>query len=191
MIISVEASEKTSNEFLNNLKLNSFSNIYFFNKAISDKDDESITFNESDNDWESSQSHSQFKIASTTIIKTIKIDSVIKNYEIDDYQIIIKLDVEGNELKAIEGSINLIIQKSPLFIIELSKYIFDNNENIEYLKNFLIKYDYSIYNLNKKKMNLSEILSKLNQLEDKYKTIGNYYLIKNSSKSLDHFISNE
>ena len=64
-------------------------------------------------------------------------------------------------------------------------------ENIEYLKNFLIKYDYSIYNLNKKKMNLSEILSKLNQLEDKYKTIGNYYLIKNSSKSLEHFISNE
>ena len=191
LIISVEASEKTSNEFLNNLKLNSFSNIYFLNKAISDKDDESITFNESDNDWESSQSHSQFKIASTTIVKTAKIDSVIKNYEIDDYQIIIKLDVEGNEIKAIEGSINLIIQKSPLFIIELSKYIFDNNKNIEYLKNFLIKYDYSIYNLNKKKMNLSEILSKLNQLEDKYKTIGNYFLIKNSSKSLEHFILNE
>jgi hypothetical protein len=40
-------------------------------------------------------------------------------------------------------------------------------------------------------MNLSEILSKLNQLEDKYKTIGNYYLIKNSSKSLEYFISNE
>ena len=119
LIISVEASEKTSNEFLNNLKLNSFSNINFFNKAISDKDDESITFNESDNDWESSQSHSQFKIASTTIVKTAKIDSVIKNYDIYDYQIIIKLDDEGNEIKAIEGSINLIIQKSPLFIIEL------------------------------------------------------------------------
>ena len=75
LIISVEASKKTSNEFLNNLKLNSFSNIYFLNKAISDKDDKSITFNESDNDWESSQSHSQFKIASTTIVKTTKIDN--------------------------------------------------------------------------------------------------------------------
>ena len=42
LIISVEASKKTSNEFLNNLKLNSFSNIYFLNKAISDKDDKSI-----------------------------------------------------------------------------------------------------------------------------------------------------
>ena len=190
-VIAIEASKKTSNFFLKNQRLNKFDNIKFYNYAISDNDNKEVLFNESDNDWESSQSHSQFKIASTTIVKTTKIDSVIKNYEIDDYQIIIKLDVEGNEIKAIEGSINLIIQKSPLFIIELSKYIFDNNENIEYLKNFLIKYDYSIYNLNKKKMNLSEILSKLNQLEDKYKTIGNYYLIKNSSKSLEHFTSNE
>ena len=191
LIISVEASEKTSNEFLNNLRLNSFSNINFLNKAISNIDDENITFNESNNDWESSQSHSQFKVASTSIVKTTKIDSLIKNYEIDDYQIIIKLDVEGNEIKAIEGSINLIIKKSPLFIVEFSKYTFDNNENIDYLKNFLINYDYSIYNLDKKKMNLSEILSKLNQLEDKYKTIGNYFLIKNLSRGLENFISNE
>ena len=34
-------------------------------------------------------------------------------------------------------------------------------------------------------------MNKLNNLKDKFKTIGNYYLIKNSSKTLEDFISNE
>ena len=35
------------------------------------------------------------------------------------------------------------------------------------------------------------ILVKLKQLKKNYKTIGNYYLIKNSSKTMEEFLSNE
>ena len=44
---------------MNNLK---YKNINFINRAVSDLDDIEIRFNESINDWESSQSHSNFKI---------------------------------------------------------------------------------------------------------------------------------
>ena len=43
----------------------------------------------------------------------------------------------------------------------------------------------------KKKINLEEILIQLNNLTKRYKTIGNFYLVKNSSNNLKLFLSNE
>lgn len=191
LIISIEASKKTSGEFLKNLNLNNFKNINFENFAISNRDNDLINFNESDNDWESSQTHSEFKSYSVSKLKTIKIDTLIKDVNLDDYTNILKLDIEGNEINAIKGAKNLIEQSSPLIIMEISKYIFDVKNNIEYLKNFLVNHNYSIYNVYKKKISIEEIMIDLNNLKKKNKTIGNYYLIKNSSKILEEFISNE
>ena len=52
-------------------------------------------------------------------------------------------------MNAIEGGLDFIKKTSPLIIIEFSKYIFDKQDNIKYLKNFLINYDYSIYGTGK------------------------------------------
>ena len=90
-ILSVEASKKTSIEFLRNLELNKFSNITFVNKAISNLDASIINFNESENDWESSETHSDFKISSILSIKTIKLDTLVNKINLKDYQTIIKL----------------------------------------------------------------------------------------------------
>ena len=190
-IISIEASKKTSEEFTKNLDLNNYNNINFKNNAISDLDNIDIVFNESENDWESSQSHNNFKSFSTTIVKSIKIDTLLKNFEFENYTSIIKLDVEGNEINALYGGLSFIEKSSPLIIIEFSKYIFDKQDNIDHLKNFLDKYDYSIYKTKKKKINLEAILYKLNNLKKRHKTIGNFYLIKNSSNNLKLFLSNE
>jgi len=190
-VISIEASKKTSDEFLKNLNLNNFSNVNFQNNAISNSDGKNISFNESENDWESSQTHSDFKLASTTSVESLKIDTLMNKYNLNNYQIIIKLDIEGNEMSAIEGGLDFIKKTSPLIIIEFSKYILDKQDNIEYLKNFLMSYDYSIYDTNNSKKNLKDILKKLDQLKKRFKTIGNYYLIKNSSKNLRDFLGNE
>jgi len=190
-IISIEASKKTSGEFLKNLDLNNFSNINFQNNAISNLDGENIKFNESENDWESSQTHSEFKLESTINVESLNIDTLMKKYNLYNYQTIVKLDIEGNEMNAIEGGLDFIKKTSPLIIIEFSKYIFDKQDNIKYLKNFLMNYDYSIYDTNNSKTNLEDILKKLDKLKKRFKTIGNYYLIKNSSKNLKDFIENE
>ncbi len=190
-ILSIEASKKTSYEFIKNQNINNFNNINFFNKAVSNSFDENILFNESVNDWESSQIHSDFKSNSHSIVKSTKIDSLLEEFNLDDYSVIIKLDLEGNEINAIKGSLDVIKKTEPLFIIEFSKYIFNDLDNIDYLKNFLIKYDYSIYDTNCNKKNLDAILEMIKTLKKRYNTIGNYYLIKNMSKNLEVFLSND
>ena len=191
LIFSIEASKDTSDEFIKNLNLNGFKNINFYNNAVSNTIDETISFFESVNDWESSQTHNNFNFVSELKVKSIKIDSLLKQYSLNDYNVIMKLDVEGNEINVIKGALEVIIKSEPLIIIEFSKYIFENKDNIDYLNNFLNKYDYSIYDTNYNKKNLEHILEMLKNLQKRYKTIGNFYLIKNSSKNLRDFLSYE
>ena len=190
-IISLEASKKTSEEFKRNMKLNKFKNIYFMNRAVSNFDDVDIKFNESINDWESSQAHSNFEIKKINKIKSITIDTILKKYDLNNHRILIKLDIEGNEMNALQGSLNTIKKFSPLIIIEFSKFIFNDKNKINYLKNFLLNNDYSIFDTKNNKKNLDEVLIQLNNLRDKHQTIGNFYLIKNFSESLNTFLSYE
>ncbi len=190
-IISVEASKKTSLEFLRNLELNKFSNIKFVNKAISNFDANVINFNESENDWESSEIHSEFNLSSISSVKTVKLDTLVSKINLNDYQTIIKLDIEGGETKALEGGFNLIKKASPLIIIEFSKFIFNDQSKVTFLNNFLKEFDYSIYDTNCVRINIDEVLIKLDKLNKRRKTIGNFYLIKNLSSNLKVFLENE
>ena len=190
-VVSIEASKKTFETFKKNLSLNNFLNIKFYNKAISDADGLIIKFNESQNDWESSQVHSEFKLNSVSEVESIKIDTIVDEYNLSNYIAVIKLDLEGNEFGALNGALKFIKQASPLIIIEFSKFIFDKKENIDYLKNFLSINKYSIYDKNKNKINLEQILKMINSLEKRHKTIGNFYLIKNFSNNLKIFLTDE
>ncbi len=190
-ILSIEASKNTLEELIKNLNLNNLKNINFFNNAVSNVVGENVLCYESINDWESSQTHKNFKIKSEFTVDTITIDSLLKQYFLDDYNVIIKLDIEGNEINAIKGALDVIKKSHPLIIMEFSKFIFENLDNIDYLKNFLIKYDYSIFDINYKKKKIDEVLEMLNNLNKRYKTIGNFYLIKNSSNNFKLFFPNE
>ena len=189
-ILSIEASKKTLEELIKNLNLNNLKNINFFNNAVSSVVGENVLYYESINDWESSQTHKNFKISSELTVDSITIDSLLKEYFLDDYNLVIKLDIEGNEINAIKGALEVIKKSHPLIIIEFSKYTFENLDNIDYLKNFLIKYDYSIFDTNYKKKNINEVLEMLNNLNKRFKTIGNFYLIKNSSNNFKLFFPN-
>ena len=190
-VISIEDSKTTAKEFEKNLILNQFTNIYFYKKAVSNIDDQIIQFNESEKDWESSSSHDDFLSHKRVKVETVKIDTILKSFQTNKYTLVFKLDIEGNEMKAIDGSLQTIKKYSPFIIIEFSKYIFDKSSNVEYLKNFLTVNDYSIYDINKNKKTLEDIIIELSKLTKRHKTIGNFYLIKNSSKFLKDFIFNE
>ena len=190
-VVSIEASSKTSKEFLKNLELNNFKNIYFINKAVSNEDNQELNFNESLNDWESSLSHDNFKLKSVNKVQSIKIDTLAQSYTLDEYILLIKLDIEGNEMNAIDGALNTIKKFSPIIIIEFSKYIFDNAKNIAILEKFLKNYDYEIYDTKKNKVSLDEILDSINKLTKRYKTIGNYFLVKKLSNNYKLFKKND
>jgi len=190
-VVSIEASSKTSKEFLKNLELNNFKNIYFINKAVSNEDNQELNFNESLNDWESSLSHDNFKLKSVNKVQSIKIDTLAQSYTLDEYILLIKLDIEGNEMNAIDGALNTIKKFSPIIIIEFSKYIFENAKNIAILEKFLKNYDYEIYDTKKNKVSLDEILDSINKLTKRYKTIGNYFLVKKLSNNYKLFKKND
>lgn len=182
-VIAVEASTTTAKDFEKNLKLNKFNNIILKKLAISNIDNMTVTFNESENDWESSLTHNEFDKKKIIKIKTQKIDTILKNKKIDDYFLFIKLDIEGNELQAIEGAKNTIKKFNPIIIIELSSYILKKNKNFDYLKFFLKEFDYNIYDTKKKLVTLNNIIKLIKKLDTQHKTIGNYYLINNGIKS--------
>ena len=186
IVIAFEASPKTAEDFNKNLYLNNFKNVTLNNLAISDVDNNIVTFNESFNDWESSLSHNNFKEKKLTKTKTITIDTVLNKHNLEDFFLFIKLDIEGHELKAIKGSEAIIKKYDPLIIIEFSKYIFENNkDSFAFLEKFLIKFNYKIYGTNNKLTNLTEIKILLNNLNSDHKTIGNYYLIKGDKNLIE------
>ncbi|MDB9768672.1 FkbM family methyltransferase [Candidatus Pelagibacter ubique] len=182
-VIAVEASTTTAKDFEKNLKVNKFNNIILKKLAISNIDNMTVPFNESENDWESSLTHNEFDKKKIIKIKTQKIDTILKNKKIDDYFLFIKLDIEGNELQAIEGAKNTIKKFNPIIIIELSSYILKKNKNFDYLKFFLKEFDYNIYDTKKKLVTLNNIIKLIKKLDTQHKTIGNYYLINNGIKS--------
>ena len=59
-VIAVEASTTTAKDFEKNLNLNKFNNIILKKLAISNIDNMTVPFNESENDWESSLTHNEF-----------------------------------------------------------------------------------------------------------------------------------
>lgn len=180
-IIGYEASPTTSISFLGNVKLNNYNNILAKNLAISDTPEEYINFNESLNDWESSATHQFFKDR-VVKIKTTTIDSELYNENLNDFSLVIKLDIEGNEFNAIQGGINSINKYDPLIIIELSKYNLNNkNFNFIFFKNFLSKNKYMIYNKHLKPVTIDMLVKDINNLEINLQTIGNYFLIKEFS----------
>ena len=190
-VISIEASKNTAKEFLKNFEINNFKNISFFNKAISDKDDKEVSFNESINDWESSIDHQDFPLRNISNIKTVKIDTLLKSFDLKKYTLFIKLDLEGHEMRAIEGGLNVIKNFSPIIIIEFSKFFLGKEYNKQAFRKFLIDFDYQIYDVQKNMIEIDDIIDKIEKLSKNYKTIGNYFLIKSSSKQLELFNSND
>jgi|TARA_B110000967_G_scaffold182362_1_gene200227 FkbM family methyltransferase len=188
-VIAFEASKNTCKEFYTNLELNSLSNIKLENMGVSNSNDKFLNFNESQKDWESSLSHNNFISSVSQRVKNIRIDDYLKDKKISNSYLFIKLDVEGSEFEVIKSSLNTIKKHSPIIIIEFSKYnLNEKNENYNFLNDFLEKFNYKIYSVNKKKVNSKEILSLIKNLKKRYQTIGNYYLIRSGSKEESLFL---
>jgi len=180
-IFSYEASPVTIASFRDNIRLNGYNNIFSKNLAISHNTEEYINFNESLNDWESSATHELF-LESVVKVKTTTIDFELHKENLNDFILVIKLDIEGNEFNAIQGGINSVSKYDPLIIIELSKYNLNNiNYNFDFFKNFLSDKKYKVYNKELKLVDINMLIDDISNLNKNHQTIGNYFLIKDMS----------
>ena len=57
---------------------------------------------------------------------------------------------------------------------EFSKFIFNDQSKVTFLNNFLKEFDYSIYDTNCVRINIDEVLIKIDKLNKRRKTIGNF-----------------
>ena len=192
IILSYEASSSTIKEFHKNLSLNNLQNINYKNLAISDENNKLVNFNESVNDWESSTSHNSFNKKKISKIKTTTIDIELKNYDLKDFILCIKLDIEGSEFSAIKGGLEIIKRYAPIIIIEISKYnINQMNSNFDFFRDFLSKQDYVIFDLNQNEVRIEEIKKRIIDADQDHDTIRNFYLIKRNDKLIKIFKKDE
>ena len=188
-VISIEASPDTFKEFKNNIDLNKFNNIKYFNKAVSYVDNAIVELKESEKDWESSIISSDYKVINSIKIDTITLDTVLREEILNEETLIIKIDVEGGDLDVLAGAKKIIQQYKPIIIIEFSRYITQNQRfNYDYLKAFLVQNEYEIYNNNGKILSVDDILSEINKLDKIHNTIGNYFLFKKENKSYKDYL---
>ena len=188
-VISIEASPETLKEFKNNIDLNKFNNIKYFNKAVSHVDNAIVELKESEKDWESSIISSDYKVINSIKIDTITLDTVLREEILNEETLIIKIDVEGSDLDVLAGAKKVIQQYKPIIIIEFSRYITQNQRfNYDYLKAFLVQNEYEIYSNNGKILSVDDILSEINKLDKIHNTIGNYFLFKKENKSYKDYL---
>jgi FkbM family methyltransferase len=181
-ILAFEASPKTLEEFEKNIEINNFKSIQVKNLAVSNLIEDKLDFYESEKDWESSVDKSNFNKGLKISVKTTTLDKVSENISLTDFFTVMKIDVEGHEMNVIEGSLNLIENFSPLIIIEFSKFISKNEYyNYSYLKKFMTKYNYVIYDAKYKKINLDIVLDRIKKLPSNMYGIGNNFLVKENS----------
>ena len=191
IVLSYEASPTTKEIFQKNIDLNNFKNIDLKNLAISDLENKEVILYESKNDWESSVTHSSFYEKSSIKVKSTTIDFEMKNKNLDNYFLSIKLDIEGNEFNAIYGASNTIKKYSPLIIIELSNHNYKNREfNFDFFQSFLKKNEYLVYDTRLLETNYDTLMQSISNLhKSKNKTIGNYYIVRKFSNAHNFLIN--
>ncbi|HET9056931.1 MAG TPA: FkbM family methyltransferase [Chitinophagaceae bacterium] len=131
-----------------NISLNGLTNIYPYPQAISDKTENTVIFiSNPDNSGMSSLSMPENFSGKSEKTATITIDKFISDHQILNVNLI-KIDVEGAELKVIQGMLETLNKCKPLVIIEvIEKYLNRFNNTSPELFNLLYDYGYNSYEI--------------------------------------------
>lgn len=180
-IICFDPSQKALVELQNNIKLNNCKNIKYYNYGISDNISK-VFFSDDINKFNNSGEYSFVRLKSSYKVQTITLDFFFKNFDLKFYEkIIIKLDIEGYEFKALLGMKKVLKNNNIIIFFELSRMLINKkNFNFKKFKKFLDLNNLFILDLNFNLINVKKILSEFSNLKEKKKTIGDYILVNNS-----------
>ena len=145
MVYSFEGLKENNNLLMESIKINNLTNIQVYNNCISDKKEFYEPFNNIDfNNCGNIGGLSFIKSETNSYCESITLDDFIEENHIEKIDLM-KIDIEGGELKAIKGCLrtlskniidNIIIEISPCFND-------DSNEILSILKNN----NYNLYNI--------------------------------------------
>ena len=131
-VYSFEPEKKNFKKLLDNIKLNNFKNILPYNIGLSNsKSQKKMILTSEINEGGHHILNSNNINSKYQIINTDKLDNIIKNKKIFK---IVKIDVEGHELKVLEGMSNVLIRTHYIIIEE--------NNNFRKINLFLKKFNF-------------------------------------------------
>jgi len=194
-----DASRSVKKTFFRNLKLNNLKNIKYHNLAIGEEY-KTVIFHEDIYNNIISSTGSGFvvnKINNTNLdykIKMIRLDIFFDLANLKKYELVfIKIDLEGHDIKAIYGSLNIIKNIKTVIMFEFSKMIYTNDFVEKDFINFLDKNNLIITDLNLELLTLQKLKKRLNELDNSHQTCGNYLLFNKNliKKELSNNIKRE
>ena len=105
-------------------------------------------------------------------------DGLVKNKIINlSRNLIVKIDIEGYEFKALKGMEEMIKYHNIFIFFEFSKMLINNEENFKFeFDKFLLRNKLNLFDLNFKKIQTTKLFEILNKTDTRYQTIGDYIL---------------
>jgi len=143
-VISIEPSPREFDRLKKNLEVNNLKNVILSNIALSDLNDRLNFFIASNKTGHSSLEKPEEDSSSQIIVNTMKLDDFLKKIKIEKVDIM-KIDVEGAELKVLNGGAETFKKYKPLLMIEVSdkrtlKFNYKAQDILNFLKNFGYKF---------------------------------------------------
>lgn len=141
---SFEPNLENYNILTKNLKINNFNNCQHYNLGLSDSIGELEFYYRKEKSGHGSFNKKIVKQQNLNLCKIIKVNK-IDNIDIQGKNIMVKMDIEGYELNAIMGMLQLLDSKKiKVFCIEISRKFYGNDVEKEII-NLLKKYFTKLY----------------------------------------------
>ncbi|MBA43163.1 MAG: hypothetical protein CMF62_04030 [Magnetococcales bacterium] len=147
---SFEPNLENYNILCNNLKINKFNNSVVHNLGLSDSQSELEFYYKKEKSGHGTFNEKIVRQQQLNLTKKIKVDK-LDNINISGKNLMIKIDIEGYELNAIKGMINLLnSNKVKVFCIEISRKFYGKDIEQQII-NILKKYYSKLYIVQLKK----------------------------------------
>lgn len=178
-VYAFEPSKKEKIFLKNNIDLNNIKNIKIIDKAVGDKNEKAIfnNFNNSDGGGFLTQENLESK--NTYQVDVVALDSFF-NKELfnNDTSIFIKIDLEGYDIKAINGAKEILLNQDCTVIFEFSKLTMKQKDySIEDIQ-FFIDRGFKLYDIYGAELNCKDLETKIFELDEDHETCGNFILTK-------------
>ncbi len=150
-IIAFEMMPEHYKILLDNIKLNNLKNVLTFNMALNNNigfiNIPNVNYKSQNTNFGGTSMQKNTSEKSDLKIATITLDSILPYINESKPVKFIKMDIEGNEIKCLEGSKNLLKKYKPIILIEIWKHEYQNFINNE-IWSFLQKNGYKIKHIN-------------------------------------------
>ena len=127
-----------------NLNINNFDNSITYNLGLSDSIGELLFYYRKEKSGHGTFNKKIIKMQKLNLFKKIKVNK-LDNINISGENIMVKIDIEGYELNAIKGMLNLLESKKiKVFCIEISRKFYGKNIELQII-NILKRYFKKLY----------------------------------------------